>query len=1123
MVLSALPPGLSWLSTKPMRVIRMTAVLLVCCLHLSASFSQSVTLRVKNAPLKEVFAALKKQTGFSFFYNAELLTDAKPVTLNMQNASLTEVLKAAFNGQPLNYVIENKTVFISRVAATVPAPSNNKNIMELLAADPVKIRVTDADGQPLSGATVTLVKSKKSTTTDAQGNITVNGDAGDIVLISYVGYETQEVKLGGKNSIMVVLKAKTNTNDEVVVMAYGQKRRKTEIVGSAYQVNAERIEKMPAGRLDALLEGQVPGLRVTFNTDDASSTKQRINIRIRGTGSFNASNEPLWVIDGTPVFTGDRTNLVPGIQTTVSPLSYINPEDIESMTVLKDAAAAAIYGANASNGVIIITTKSGLSKKYGEKPRLSLSLQNGFSKINKASKFKTLNGPEYMELAKEAFVNAGKDLSAFPFNDNEANNYSSTNTDWADEFYETGIINNANLALRGGSDKFNYSVSGGFFNSKSTIKGNTQTRASLTANLQYRISKKLDVTLISRYSYNKNNTFNPSTDYLDFLPIYSPYNNNGSFRLYNRKLTGFDVNGNPQYVNEKFFNSIAEREENDDIQKGNVLNNNLTIGYEIFKGLKSTTQVGVDFQDVKQHIYDARTNWSGMTSAGVPTGYAQTNSNKTTTKTLIERLNYNRTFRLHGINAMVGLELNTRESKTHMLSGGGFDDDNHRDVKYAKQISSEFKSKNENKNASYFGQFEYNWDRRYYVQVTGRRDGSSTFGRAARWGNFSSVGVGWNIKTDLLRDKTQIDFLRIDATLGKTGNSRVSNSESLGTYITNTSGKYDGQNGAILQNPPNEKLRWESAPQYNFKLNLGLFDRVTFLVEAYRKKTIDAIVSVPVSRTTGETSMSSNTGELLNTGVEATVRWDVLRNEDKGFRWTVEINAARNKNKALKLYNENDRTFGNFIWQEGSDVNTFYLIRWAGVDPRDGAPLWYDANGNITRSYNIANRVPLYSANPDVFGGFRTEVVYKNFSVSALFSYTIGGYQFSSFSRDINSDGLNIEADNQSVNQLDRWQQPGDVAVNPKPIWGITTSSTMNSTRYIYKTTNVRLSNMVLGYKLPETAVKKLGVRDCTVSLVGNELFFWTPYDKSNRNSFKQSRSGYPLETSFLLALNVTF
>jgi TonB-linked SusC/RagA family outer membrane protein len=981
--------------------------------------------------------------------------------------------------------------------------------------------IVNALQEPVEAATVTVKSTNGITLSQKNGSfrITTPSASKIILVVSNVGYLTQELDVSSyKTPVTITLHTNENVNDDVVVMAYGQKKKKTEMVGSAFQINSDRIAQMPAGRIDAILEGQMPGVRVTFNTDDASSTKQRLNIRVRGQGTFYASAEPLWVVDGTPVFTGDRTNLIPGIQTAVTPLSYINPEDIESITVLKDAAAAAIYGANASNGVILVTTKSGKVTK----PKLSLSLQNGFSSINKSTKFKTLNASEYLELAKESFVNTGKGLVEFPYTDNDLNNYSTTNTDWVDEFYENGVLNNATLAYRGGTQKFKYSFSGGYFNDKSAIVGNTQNRISLQSNMSYQVTNKLSVTLITRGSHNKNKTFNPGQDYLNFLPIYSPYNNDGTYRLYNKRITGLNPAGEPVYSTVRFFNSVAERDQNDDIQKTNVLNNNILVSYKLFTGLTSTTQYGMDVQETKQNIYKARTNWEGMDQQGNPVGYAYRAYNKTITSTFIERLNYSKAIGAHRIDVLAGLELNKNKYNTRYIYASGFADDNHRNIDHAATINTRDSSKRETKSASYFGQLSYNYDERYYFQLTGRRDGSSTFGKAARWGEFYAVGLGWNIKKELLNHIPAVNVLKLDATYGNTGNSRISLQEAFGIYTFNSGSAYNGSTGATMSNIPNAKLRWEEARQTNIKLNIGLFDRLTILLEGYRKKTVQAIVGNTVSRTTGETSAQSNTGSLSNTGIEATINLDIIKNK-KGFQWWIEVNAAHNKNKAIALYNDNDKAQGNFLWRTGYDLNTLYLIRWAGVDPRDGAPLWYDVNGNVTRVYSLDNRVPGKSANPDLFGGLRTGVTYKNFSVSALFTYVIGGYQFSTFSRSMNSDGLNIEADNQSVNQLDRWQQPGDVALNPKPIWGVSTRSTMNSTRYVFNTTNIRLGNVVLGYDLPELSTKRLGIERCNISLIANELLFWTPYDKTNRNSFKQSRSGYPTQSSFLVALNITF
>lgn len=993
------------------------------------------------------------------------------------------------------------------------AQSGQKKIIEGL--------VIDGNGDPLVSATIAANNSKSTALSGMDGRFRIDIPAtkNAALMVSSVGYNSRRLAVYDTTGFLTVrLTPKDELGEEVVIMAYGQQKKKSEIVGSAYQVNADRLKDLPPDRVDALLDGQIPGLRVTPNTDDASSTKQRLNIRIRGDGSFTASREPLWIVDGVPIYTGDRTNMIPGIQTSVTPLSYLNPADIESITVLKDASAAAIYGANASNGVILITTKSG---KVG-KTEVNLSLQSGFSKINKNTLYKTLNAAQYMELAKESYVNAGKDLASFPYNDNDANSYSTTNTSWTDVFYGTGLVNNVGLNLKGGKNGFSYFVSGGYYNGKSTIIGNTQDRKTVFARLGYTIAKGLEIKWITNASFNGNNTFNPGTDYLENLPIFTPYNSDGSYRLYNKKISGMDENGNPQYTLVKFFNSLAQREENDDIQRTKLFNNNFMLNYRILKGLSSSTQYGVDFSEVKQRIYKARTNWSGMESDGTPVGYASSYYNKTVVKTFIERINFNKVIGRHSFGGILALELKSQRYNTRSISGGGFADDTKRDVQYAAAITTRDSSLRERKDASFIGQLEYGYNRKYYLQLTGRRDGSSAFGSEARWGDFASAGVAWDIKNeDLLSNSNLISALRLAASYGNTGNSRLSNQEAYGIYSFNSDNNYGGLPGGIIFNIPNPLLRWETARQTNLKLNLGLWDRLNFLIEVYRKKTVQAIIDVPVSRATGATAAQSNTGELENKGIEATINWSIYNSKD--IKWWVELRAAHNENRVLSLYSGNDRTSGNFIWREDFDLNTYYLIRWAGVDPRDGAPLWYDANGNLTRVYDINNRVPGKSASPIVFGGASMGFSYKQFSLNTLVTYTIGGYQFSSFGRDINSDGLNIETDNQSANQVDRWQQPGDLALNPRPIWGVSTRSVMNSTRYLYNMTNFRLANLALSYQLPKWLFRSAGIKQSAVTVTGNNLFTVTPYDKTNRNSFKQAMSGYPQETSFFISVNLTF
>lgn len=977
--------------------------------------------------------------------------------------------------------------------------------------------VKDVHGETLIGVNVVQKGTSNGTVTDLDGNFIIRVPAGATLVFSYIGYEKQEKIWDGKSRMNITLKEDVAMLDDVVVIgAYGTVQKRTDMVGSAFQVNSDRIETLQVGRVDNLLEGIVPGLQVMPNSDDASSTKQRMNLRVRGEGSMSASNEPLWIVDGTRIFSGDKTNMVPGMSTSISPLSYLSADDIESITILKDATETSIYGADGANGVILVTTKGGAVGKT----KVGLSLQTGIAQINQSTKFKVLNGSDYLMLAKESYLNSGRSMETFPFQDNDLNSYSSTDTDWSEIFYDTGYQTNAFLSLSGGKEGVSYYLSGGYFNSQSTVIGNTQERYSIRGNLEIEMSQKMDFSLIYAASYNTNDIFIPGNDYYKFLPIYTPYNPDGTFRLFNKSLAGLDPNGNPVWQTSRFLNSVAEREENDNRQKAAVSNVNALLEYDIVEGLTSTTQFGIDYQGLNEDRYSARTNWSGMSTTEGGIGYANRNNSTFMTWTAIERLNYNRTFGRHRVGGLLGFEASSKDIRTMGASGSGFINDKIKEVSYAVDRNGS-SSRSTSRSLSYFLQGTYSYDQRYYFTVNARRDGNSGFGSDSQWGNFASAGASWNIHNEDFFQSDLVNVLKVKVSYGSNGNSRIGSQEALGLYSYGESHNYMGELGGSMSGSPNKKLSWETAYITNFGVRIKMFDRADLELEAYNKRTVNLLSNLDVSRTTGDTRSYRNSGEIINQGIEATLNVELLNNRDAN--WWAELNASHNRNKLIKLYNGIEKVMGNYIWREGYDLNTYYIIRWAGVDPRDGAPLWYDSEGNLTRTYNDQNRVPWKSSSPLLTGGISSKFTYKNYSVRALLTYVLGGYAFSTFGRNVMSDGLNIMSENQSVNQLDRWQKPGDVALSPKPIWGTSTRSVMSSTRHIYKTTHMKFKNVALSYALPEKVVKPLGIASCNLHLIADNLFVWTPYDKKDRNSYKQSMSGYPIETSFSLGVDLSF
>jgi len=1070
-----------------------------------------VTLSLRDVTVREAFVRLEKQSGYTFLYKQEVLPTAKKVSVQSNGNSLEKVLIELLTPLGLTFELDDKVIIVKLLKQ---APKDAKTEKKAIVTG----RVVNLMNEPLIGATIVEKHSgKPGVATDLDGNFTLalSDKPEHVLTATFIGMKQAEVTVDGQEPVLIRLNpSNVQLNDMVVVGAYGTLQKRSDLVGSAFQVNAEKIKNLPTGRLDNLLDGMVPGMQVTFNSDLASNTRPRYNLRVRGEGSLEASSEPLWVVDGVPIYTGDKTNLVPGLSTSIGPLSYINAEDIESITVLKDATSTSIYGANGSNGVILVTTKSGSGRG---KPKMTLSSRFGVAKINKGTLFKVLNAEEYMTLAKEAWTNAGNKMNAFPFQDNTMNSYSTTDTDWSDVYYGTGSTSQVNLSLTGGTDKVGYYLSGSYYNNNLTVKGNEQQRYSLSSNTDVRINSKISLGVNLSVSYNVNDLFNPGDDYYNILPIYSPTNEDGTFRLHNTYLEGINDNGSLNWSTVKFFNSVAEREENENFQRTLAANANFLLKYDILSTLKFTSQFGVNYQGAFENTYSARSNWSGMSLETAPSGYSTRSNANFMTWTSINRLNYNQSInKIHQIRGILGLEAVSNESYGVSANGWDFVNDHIKEVSLAGDDSGSSFAYITRK-LSFFGEGSYSYDNRYYLTLNTRIDGNSDFGADVRWAKFGSAGISWNVHNESFFNSNLIRLLKLKITYGTNGNSRLGSVQSTGTY-TFDDDAYMGYTGSTMSLSPNPKLSWETSQILNGGVRIKLWDWLDLDLEAYNKKTINMISKLDVSRLTGSNRVYRNMGEMSNQGFDGSL--DVTFIENKRMRWSSEFNFSHNKNTLLKLYNDIEKPMGVYIWKEGYDVNTLYLIRWAGVDPRDGAPLWLDASGNLTRVYNIKNRVEWKSSAPDLTGGCNQTLDYGHFSLNVLLSYQLGGYGFSDFGRGVSSDGLNYMDENQSVNQLDRWQKPGDLAMTPKVLWNISTSSVMNSTRYVYRTTYAQLRNLAISYNLMFDPKKNTsGLSGLRLSLIGDNLGLWTPYDQKNRNSYRQNRSGYPMETSVSLGV----
>lgn len=1092
--------------------------MLVGTFHICANaYSQTarVSLNVKNATIEEVFHELEKATNYIFLYKSEVVQGKKAINVDANNKPLTQVLNEVLTSAGLTYAIDDNVIVVSS------SKSNSANPQQRPSTRVIKGKVFDESNYPLIGVTVKLKGNNKTATfSDTDGNyqISIPADATQTLVFSYVGMEQLEMTVGRGD----ILNAQMNISsiglgDVVIEAGYGLAQKRSDMVGSAYQVAAKDIQNLPSARIDNLLEGLVPGLAIGYNSDSEGSVRPRLSTRIRGEGSLGASSEPIWIVDGTRIYSGERTNMAYGVNSTLSPLSYLDPNDIESFTVLKDPSTIALYGADGSNGVILITTKKGKVSN----PQIRASVKYSLDKTNKSTRFKVLNAQEYMTLAKESYMNryaaTDPDMIFFPYQNVENNMYSNNDTNWYDKYLGTGNTAEVNVSYTGGSEKMQNYVSTSYYQKEYATKGNDQQRFSLRTNTDVEILKKLTFSVGSSFSYNVSNIFSPGTDYYAFLPIISPYNEDGTYRMYYSYIEK-DAAGIPSEKSSKFFNSLAERDENDNKQRTFAGMANLSLSYDILEGLNLTGQFGVDYKSTQENTYGAMSNWSGRDSNANELGYATRSSSNTFLWNSVVRLNYNRTFGKHTVGALAGFEASSDERRYTQATGNTFANDHIKEITYA---VSRVGSSGEviNHVLSYFGQASYSFDRRYYLTLNTRRDGNSDFGEDVQWAQFGSLGASWNIHNESFFNIDKINVLKLKASYGTSGNSRLGNMQAKGLY--NYGNSYNGDPASVMSSIQNKKLSWETSYMTNIGLRVRFMDRWDMEVEVYNKKTEDMLSNHAISMTTGATAIDANVGSMQNRGVEITI--ESINLKAKNFDWTTTLNMSHTKNKILEL--EAPRLGStNKVWEVGGDKNRWNLVRWAGVNPRNGEPLWYDDKGNITNVYSTSYAVPYKTSVPTWEGGISNEFRYKDFSLSVLMTYMIGGYGFSSFSsNNTTSDGYQIMSQNQSVNQLDRWQKPGDLAISPKPIWGISNGSSRASTRFLFNKTHLRLKNIALGYNIPKSYVRSIGITNASVLLALDNIAIWTPYDKSDRNSYRQSMSGYPMESSVTIGLNATF
>ncbi len=1001
----------------------------------------------------------------------------------------------------------------------------------LLAQKTVTGKVTDAaDGMPLPGVNILVKGTSTGSVTDFDGNFAINVTDDAVLVFSFVGFQSQEISVGTQSIINIQLGQDITQLGEIVVVGYGV-QSKREVTGSISKVGGEELQSIAVPSFEAALQGKAAGVQVIQGSGTAGAGSM---IRVRGIASLSAGGDPLYVVDGIPItqdyFINDNRGAFNN-----NPLATINPNDIESVEILKDASAAAIYGSRGANGVILITTKRG---KTG-KPTFNFSTRVGITQA--AREVDLLNSEEWLQLRQEAWENDGNvGLAELPglltWEEARAND-----TDWIDLTTQTGIRHEYNLSMTQGNDKLTSYVGVSYSDNESFLVGNSYERISGRVNLDYNILDNLKASLNTSLSQGINNRVSGAWDgglgaaMSDALVIYPVRNDDGSY------FTG----GN---------NPVRRQDLLDWRTRENRSLSTLTFTYTPIDRLQLNVSGSLDYMDIQDEQFEpAELTNNESVARRFPTWV----TNYTLNATAAYDFNIQED---HNFKVLVGAEYQRSLTESwDRIEAFGVDGPL-RDDPF---IPDRFQSIDGGEDSvqvdnpvyttapdqiwtfmSYFSRVNYNYKDKIFLKGSARVDGSSRFGSNNRYGFFPSLGAGYVItEEDWFPSSDVVNFLKIKASWGITGNADIPNYQRWGTFQ-----RREGNDGNPYNQEPiifpvrleNPDLQWEVQRTYDFGFELGLFDdRITTEFAYFDKNSTDVLIDRLVQVSTGFERFFENVAEINNRGIEISLR---TRNLVGDFKWNTEINASRLDNEVIDIgATPPDAIAGSGDTRvvEGMPVGVNFLNRFSHVDPDNGLPVFLDIDGNETYEFNLEDRVPVGSVVPDWTGGITNTFSYKNFDLSVLFTFTIGGNIYD----DSGKRQLGVVSDwNMRSEIKDRWRQPGDIAKFPRlttdsrTYGGLPSFWNLNTTQFLYDATFARLRNLTLGYNLPAEMVDRLKLRSARVFFNGTNLLTFTEFPGADPEIVRdhEGRQGRnlspnvtyltaPQERAFSIGLNIGF
>jgi TonB-linked SusC/RagA family outer membrane protein len=1056
------------LMAKILLIMRLTTIILLAAIiQVSAnSFAQKITLSENNTPLVKVLEQISNQTGYDFMFSTTTLKDAKNVNITVRNAALRDVLKQIFDQQPLQYEINAQAVVVSK-----KDPSYLDKIIARFQAIDVRGKILDEKGEPLVGATVYVKRSGKSVKTNAKGEFFLsNINETEKLIISYVGYQSREVDAASDmgSLTMTLTEAKL---DEVMVNAGYYTVKDSERTGSISRITAKDIEKQPVTNVFAAMQGRMAGVSITQATGTPGGG---FDIKIRGQNSIRSEgNSPLYIIDGVP-YASDPIGAYQTATTypePTSPLNSINPDNIESIEILKDADATAIYGSRGANGVVLITTKKGMPGKA----RLKFDVARGVAKVTRF--LKLMNTHDYLAMRKQAFTNDGlNEYNEWDYDINgtwDQNRY----TDWQKELLGgTGETNALQGTVSGGSDNTQFLINGNY-HSESTVlpgeflykKGGTQ------VNFNYRSTdQKFKVDFSANYILQNNNQ--PAFDFsysARSLPPNAP--------------AMYDADGNLNWENGTWQNPLANLYRKFE-SKTNDLVANAVFSFEVLPGLKLKSSFGyTDLTTVESRVMPS-TAFNPIYNLSSAQSSISLNNTDRSSWIIEPQVNWDKESGLGKINVLLGTTFQNQTTNRLFQTGDGFTSNNLiYNLAAAQYVTVSYNDVAQYKYQAFFGRFNYNYGQRYIVNLTARRDGSSRFGPGKQFANFGAIGSAWLFSNeDFIKEYRWLSFGKLRASYGITGSDQIGDYQFLNTYTTSGVG-YGGQIGLEPTRLYNPDFAWETNKKLEMALELGfLQDRIFFTGAWYKNRSSNQLVGIPLPTITGFAMLQSNLDATVqNTGLELTLRTDNFRKEQ--FTWSTSLNLTFSKNKLIRFPGLEGSSYSQ-KYRIGQPLNIQLLYQYKGINQQTGVYDFTDMNNDNIISFP-EDKQSVNDLTPKYFGGIQNQLRFKRWSLDFLL-------QFVKQKNTLYPMGFGGQMSNQPRGMINSWQKAGD----PGPFQILTTGNNGDAVYgdYLYYESDaaivdasyIRLKNLSLTYDLP-LILKKT---QCKVSLQGQNLLTFTNY-----------------------------